>query len=97
MNISTLEKLPLKEQKSLFKINMFFILGCSALLVLSYYECKTSVNSFNERIRVFKSGDVITCKNKLISLKRGWIIDKNKKIFIKADDFVVIKDCKGVY
>jgi len=97
MNIQTIKKLPLKEQKSLFKINIFFVLSCLALLALNYYTCKLSVDSFNKRIKVFKQGDVITCSNKLISKKRGWNIDKNEKIFIKADDFVIIRDCKGVY
>ena len=97
MNIDNIKKLSYKEQKSLALFNLFMLSLFFIVIFGFYYLCSLSQNDFEQRVSDFESGKEITCRNTFISKKRGWIIDANKKRFIKGDKFMEIKSCKKGY
>ena len=89
-----LEKLNYKNQRRLFRVNLFYYIAVAIFLFLNWYDCNFRVENFNSLIKSFKSGEKLTCKERFVSKKRGWSIDKLNRKFIKADTFMDIRDCK---
>jgi len=90
-----LEKLNLKDQRSLFRVNLFYYIIFTFLLFMNWYACKSSIEDINSSIRVFKSGKELTCKDTFVSKARGWSIDESNMRFIKSDRFKNVNECKG--
>ncbi len=90
----SLKKLSDKDQYSLFKVNLFYFGVLLFVAGLNWYTCRVTVHDFEHRIESFKSGGEVICSNTFVSKQRGWSIDESKNIFIKADNFFNIKNCK---
>ena len=90
-----LETLNYKDQRSLFRVNLFYFITFTFLLFMNWYVCKVSTENINSTIKVFKSAGELTCKDTFVSKTRGWSIDEKSMRFIKSDRFIDIKECKG--
>jgi len=90
-----LEILPFKDQRSLFRANLFYFVIFTFLLFMNWYVCKSSLEDINSAITLFKNSEELTCKNTFVSKTRGWSIDEKSMRFIKSDRFIDIKECKG--
>ena len=95
MDEKDLKKLDMKGQFSLFKVNIFYYLFVAFMIALNWLSCCSSINDFNQVVKNFKLDHEIECSNTFVSKKRGWSIDESRDIFIKGDNFIEIKKCKG--